>query len=237
MQCWASFQEMEILGESLAYDYMMKLKSKSVCFDIESFAADYLKLDIVYETIAEEDKTKLGFASDGITPLMVMRDNGPSAVVFPKDTIVLDRFLNNSREYSRKRFILAHEAAHVVLDRHLPEQAHARYKSSFSADAPYSFEDHERIFSMGEAFVDRLGASIIMARFLVNEVLERRNRGNMVISYEGAIFPPRSKLAIQQMANDLGVSYSAMINRLRELKLLEIRPVGEYLTALRKAGR
>ena len=85
--------------------------------------------------------------------------------------------------------------------------------------------------------MDRLGASIIMARFLVNEVLERRNRGNMVISYEGAIFPPKSKLAIQRMANDLGVSYSAMINRLRELKLLEIRPVGEYLVALRKAGR
>ena len=36
------------------------------------------------------------------------------------------------------------------------------------------------------------------------------------------------KIAVQNMADDLGVSFSALINRFRELDMLDIRPIGEY---------
>ena len=39
------------------------------CVDIEDLIISYLGLTIVYETIAEEDLGKIGFISDGQTPI------------------------------------------------------------------------------------------------------------------------------------------------------------------------
>ena len=236
MQRIASFQELEVLGEGFAYDYMKKHgRLRSASLDIEGFITEYLGLKVVFENIAEEDATKIGFVSDGVTPLTVSRDNETSAVVFPKNTIVIDRYLLRNSQSSRRRFILAHEAAHVILEKHLPQRCEARYKSEFSQEAFYSFEDQMRMFSMDEVMTDRLAAVMLMPPFLVSRVIKRHNGGNAVCCFEGCVFSPKARLTVQKMADDLGVSYSAMINRLRELKLLEIRPVGEYIAELKKA--
>ena len=91
MKRMTSYQEPVALGEGLAYGYMMKLRMlRSAAFDIEGFVTQYLGLTIVYENIAEEDKTKIGFLSDGKTPLIVLRNNGPSAVVFRRKATKID---------------------------------------------------------------------------------------------------------------------------------------------------
>ena len=90
-----------------------------VVFDIEGFITDFLKLPILYEAFAEDDPSKIGFLSDGITPLIVYRAGKKTPVVFPKDTIVIERFLQRSDESGRRRFTLAHEAAHFILNRHV----------------------------------------------------------------------------------------------------------------------
>lgn len=50
---------------------------------------------MVYEQIAENDPDKIGFASDGVRPLVVWRNGRKSSVIFPKDTVVLETLLLN----------------------------------------------------------------------------------------------------------------------------------------------
>ena len=231
MTTLTSYQELDALGEGLAYGYMKKLKMlRSAALDIEGFVTDYLGLTIVYENFAEEDKTKIGFLSDGKTPLKVFRNNDPAAVVFPVKTVVIDRFLQRNSESARRRFTIAHEAAHYILNMHVPMQMEACYKSEYDSELNYSFEDQSRIFSLNESFADRLGAAVLMPLFLVKKMLKRHNNGNKVICYDGGVFSQSQKVAIQKIANDLGVSYSALINRLRELEKLEMHPIDEYIT-------
>ena len=231
MICYASYQELDALGETLAYDYMKKRGMQDFsCMDIDGFAADYLKLKVVYESFAEKDKSKLGFFSNGMTPLRVMRNNDSSAVIFPKDTIVLERYLLRNSESARRRFILAHEAAHKILEQHVPQQAEALFYTEFDDQADYSKEEQMRMLSLWESYANRLGAAVIMPEFLIERSAKRRGGALPVVCYDGGVFAGTEKMFMQHYANDLGVSYSAMVNRFRELDLLKMRPLEEYIT-------
>ena len=123
MKPFTSFQELDALGEGLSMDYIARThRWNARCFDIEGFITDYLGLAIVYESFAEKDSSKIGFLSNGIDPLLVYRNGTATPIVFPKDTIVVERYLLKPEESSRKRFTLAHEAAHKVMERHVPMQ-------------------------------------------------------------------------------------------------------------------
>lgn len=124
MKTFTSFHELDALGEGLSRDYITRThRWNARCFDIEGFITDYLGLHIIYESFAEKDRSKIGFLANGITPLLVYRDGVIASIVFPKDTIVLERFLLRPEESSRRRFTLAHEAAHKIMERHVPRPA------------------------------------------------------------------------------------------------------------------
>lgn len=230
MKCFISFQELDALGEGLSRDYMKKANRwNSMCFDIEGFITDYLGLIIEYESFAEEDSSKIGFLSDGITPLLVFRNKVPTPVIFPKDTIVVEKFLLRDKESSRRRFTLAHEAAHKILEQHVPMQKAACFQSSFDREAAYSKADLQRMFSMNEAFANRLGASLLMSQCLIAKALEKYNNAKLIRIYDGEILAPKEKMAIQKMADGLGVSFPALYIRLKELNLFDFRPFDEYV--------
>ena len=229
MKCFISTQEIEALGEGLSRDYIEKTKRRnSMCFDIEGFITDYLGLSICYESFAEDDSSKIGFLANGITPLLVFRNNVPMPVVFPKNTIVIEKCLLKDKESSRRRFTLAHEAAHAILEKHANAQMSC-FHSSFDKDADYSKEDLQRIFSLNEVFANRLGASILMSQCLIAKALEKYNDGRRIRIYNGGVLAQKEKITIQKMADCLGVSFPALFIRLRELNLFEHRPIDEYV--------
>ena len=229
MENLVSFQELDVLGEGLVRDYAKKThRWNGMCLDIEGFITDYLGLSIAYEDIAEEDKSKIGFLSDGKSPLLVTRDKVETFVTFPKWTIVIERFLTRDSESAKKRFTLAHEAAHAILAKHIPLQAGGCFQNEFDKTIPYSKEDIRRMFSLNEACANRLGAAILMPEYRMDRALKKYNDGNRVLCY-GGVFPQKEKLLIRKMANALGVSTSAMSNRLRELKLLDNQPLDQYI--------
>jgi Zn-dependent peptidase ImmA (M78 family) len=232
-----SFRELDSLGEGLVKDYAKKThRWNSMCLDIEGFITDYLELRILYESIAEEDKSKLGFMADGVTSLRVTRDRKTVSVIFPKGVIVIEQFLKTDSEYARKRFTLAHEAAHAVLARHIPLQVGGCFQSEFDESVSYSNEELQRMFSMNEACANRLGAAILMPGYRMDRALKKYNDGNKLLCY-GGVFPQREKLLIQTMANALGVSVTAMTNRIRELKLLDCQPIDQYIREELRLGR
>lgn len=77
--------------------------------------------------------------SDGIRPLWVVRGNEKKQVLFPKNTVVLEKYLQTQTEIGRKRFTIAHEGAHFVLSKHIPAQtdAYAAFHSEFDTDMVY----------------------------------------------------------------------------------------------------
>ena len=230
MKPFTSFHELDALGEGLSKDYIARTHRRNAqCFDIEGFVTDYLGLAIVYENFAEKDKSKVGFLANGIDPLLVCRNGVTVSVVYPKDTIVIERFLLRPEESSRRRFTLAHEAAHKIMEKHVPRPA-ACFRSEYDAEAAYTAEDLKRIFSLNESLTNRLGAAILMPGFLIAGALKKYNRAQKLRCYDGGVLAPEDKMSAQRMADSLGVSYSAFLNRLRELSLLDVRPLSEYIS-------
>lgn len=228
-KCFTSYQELEALGTALAREYTAGTgRWDASCFDIEGFIQDYLGLGIRYETFAGADPGKIGFLSDGITPLAVRRNGCVCRTVFPKDTVVVEKYLLRPEESARRRFTLAHEAGHAVKNRHSPLKAAPCFHSDYDGETDMPIGELRRLLSAEESLVSRLGASILMPDFLVARALETYHGARKLTCYAGGIFAEEDKLAAQKMADSLGVSYSALINRLRELEFLDVRPFSEY---------
>ena len=91
-------QRINELTESIVLKYLAKKKQSPdsvICIDIEGMASEYFKQKLIYENFAEEDPGKDAFSANGIKPLKVRRNGKTEEIVFPKDTIVLDRYYLN----------------------------------------------------------------------------------------------------------------------------------------------
>ena len=75
-----------------------------------------------------------------------------------------------------------------------------------------------------------------MPSFLVEKALKKYNNGKPLPYYEGGVFAQEDNLNAQKMADCLGVSYSAFVNRLKELQLLECHSMDEYIKKLQFGG-
>ena len=223
-------EELETLGNLMVREYLKKArKYKALCFDIEAFITDFLNVRIEFETFAEEDSGKTGFMANGHDPLTVVRAGKKEQVIFSENTIVIEKFFLREEMSAKRRFTQAHEAAHVILARHIPGQTAAAFHSEFDAGQAYDQADLKRIFSLEESQADRLGAVLLMPLYHVEKALGRYNDGAKLIRYEGGIFSQESKFRIQKMADALGTSYSALVLRLSGLGLFEERPIQEYI--------
>ena len=127
--------------------------------------------------------------SDGIRPLWVVRGNEKKQVLFPKNTVVLEKYLQTQTEIGRKRFTIAHEGAHFVLSKHIPAQtdAYAAFHSEFDTEMVYSPEMLREMLSINESFGNRAAACLLMPKFLVLRLLKQYNGGSKVIAMAAQI--------------------------------------------------
>ena len=226
--------EIENLCDAMIRDFFRgKHYTNVTCVDIEGFVSEYLGIPIVYETIAEAEPGIVGFLSDGKRPLAVKRNGRTEKVLFPARTAVIEKYLLNPKESARKRFTIAHEGAHDVMERHIPLQTNpvAAFRNEYDPATTYSKETLREMLSVNECFTNRAAACLLMPRFLMERVLKRHNESKRVVIYEGGVLAQTQKLLIQKMADAMGVSFTAMIMRLFELGLMECRPIEEYLHA------
>ena len=222
-----SYEELDELGEGLIRQYLGKEAERTCCVDIEGFVTDFLKLPLLYRSFAEQDTDKIGFIADGITPLRVYEDGAACLCVFPKGTIVIERYLRRENESGRRRFTISHECAHYIMDRAVPSAAFHR---EFDGERAYTQEDFKNLFSFRETQVDRMGAALLMPRFMVRNVVAMYGFVGGIPVFGDSVMRTTDKLRIKQMANTMGVSFSAFLIRLRELGCLCYRPLAEYIT-------
>ncbi len=228
-----SFEEIDELGETLVRKYIEDKNLKNVwCIDVEGIATDLLGCTIVYAQFAEEDPNKSGFLADGDTPLKIYRDNKSQEVVFPADTIVVDLPMKLKRNYAQERFTIMHEGGHKVMESHTPGLAKAYYESRFDFEYDYNKEDIARIFNTCEIYANRFAAAVLMPRFLLDKALKTYNNGEYITIYGSYLIKAADKLVIQKIANRLGVSYTALLNRFKSLKMYTPRDAYEFLGQL-----
>ena len=229
MKTLVSNKEIEEVGESLMLKYLLGKKPPLRCIDIEGFITDFLHLPIVYTTIAEEDRDKIGFISDGIYPLQVIKERRREKVIYPKGTIVIDRFLLQPDKSAQRRFTLAHEAAHVIFERMSPTAAGLCFNRLYDREKEYSIRELREHLGICESQTDRLASVLLMPRFLVVQAMKEERQGIQVPVYGSAVLRSGDKLSIQNMADRMGVSFTALLIRLRELRFVEYRSISEYL--------
>lgn len=229
MKTLVSNKEIEEVGENLILNYVGKKRTLSRCIDIEGFISDFLHLPIVYVTIAENDKDKIGFISDGAYPLQILEDGKEKEVIYPKGTIVIDRFLLRPDYSGQRRFTLAHEAAHIIFERMSPTAVGPCFNRYYDREKRYSFQELQEHLDICEAQTDRLASVLLMPQFLVVRVMEEEQQSKKIPLYGSTVLRSSDKLTIQNMADGIGVTFTALLIRLRELHFIEHRNLSEYL--------
>lgn len=230
MRSYISYDELEELGETIVREYIKKTKRFNAnCVDIEGLLVDYLGLTVVYETIAEDDPNKIAFLSNGKRPLFVIRNGKRVGVVFPKNTAVLDSVLLNENDSSRRRFTLSHEGAHSVIAKQNPMQDIGCFHNEFDPQRIYTIAEQKELLSFSETQADRLGSIFLMPRFILKRVMKRHGYENGVNVYGWSVFAPEDKIKLRKIADCMGVSFQALVIRLKTLGLLIPQDLTKYL--------
>lgn len=226
---WLSNASIDELGNSLIKNYMGDHAHNNFTVDIEGFVTEYLKLPILYHRFAEDDMSKLGFISDGKTPLNIFSGRQKKKQIFAKGTIVIEKFLCSEKEIGRRRFTIAHEAAHYIADKSL---AVASFHREFDNEQTYTPDDLKAIFNIKETNVDRLAGALLMPEFMVRNYLTYNKRDYGINVYNNSFIRPEDNLFLHKMASDMCTSFTALQIRITQLGLYVKKPMNEYLAEL-----
>lgn len=234
MKIYVSNREIEQIAEGLVGAAFGQPPPR--CIDIAGIA-EYLGITVRYERIAETDLDKIGFAADGRTPLKVFRDGSAQPIIFPKDTVVLEEFLKRPEELCRRRFVAAHEISHILIRRANPRLPIASgFNRVYDTERSYTTAELRERMNIEECQANAMAAVILMPRAVLSDALHRHMQMEKIPVYGGCVFLPEMKPAIQEMANELCVSYTAMLIQLRKYDLLEPRSMEEYFQRTKMSG-
>ena len=86
--------EIDELSEELIRQNIGTDTTAACYVDIE---AQHLKLPLLYRAFAGHDTDKIGYISNGITPLWIAEDGTTKDCIYPKGTIFIERYLKTTR--------------------------------------------------------------------------------------------------------------------------------------------
>ena len=229
MTNYISRAEADELCDGLIKEYTGHKAEIPAFIDIDGFVRDFLKCTVVYESIAEADEDRIGFTGDGKRPLRIWKNGIVKEVVYPRNTIVLDKYLLKPDEDNHRRFVLGHEAGHILASRINPASPACFHHFTDRERMNYSVEDLKERYNMNEWQANTISAALLMPRYIVLNTLKQFNGGRRLPVYGDNIFHPREKAILGKMASALKVSHTALVIRLRDLGLLNRHDVSEYI--------
>ena len=227
------------LSETIILDYLKfkNLKPESVvCIDIEGLAKEYFGFEIRYESICEDDLGKVAFSANGIKPLKVHRNGKVQSVVFPADTIVMDRYFKRAEHYSSRRFNIGHEIGHKILSKVAPGHSQGNYMTIFDKEREYSFDELKEIMKISETQANQMSAALQMPMFLLRNTIRRICKAELFPVYGDYQMLPDDSANLKRMADDLGVAPTTLLIRLRVCKLIEHHDIDEYFELINLRG-
>lgn len=110
-----------------------------------------------------------------------------------------------------------------------PTAAGPCFNRLYDREKEYSIRELREHLGICESQTDRLASVLLMPRFLVVQAMKEERQGIQVPVYGSTVLRSGDKLSIQNMADRMGVSFTALLIRLRELRFVEYRSISEYL--------
>ncbi len=225
MKKYYSGPELDEIGEAIVRKFYCNARSLPASVDIERLVEEHLGLKICYRSIAETP-VRYGFLSDGVMPIRIADGGEVSKEVFPKGTIVIEKAFLNPNEDGRRRFTIAHEAAHFILDRFVEK---ASFNTVFDKQEQYSVDDLKAIFSPAEYQVDRLAAALLMPTYLLAYNFALHFPRNTIRVYGTETISLEDDMLIKKFASSMRVSVTAMKIRLKNAGKYEYCPMEDYV--------
>ncbi|CAK7024377.1 MAG: hypothetical protein EUB_02271 [Eubacterium sp.] len=197
---------------------------------IDQFAKDYLGLHIRFVRLSP-DGSICGLTSYVDTEYIIEEKGIRRTIPLKENEVLLDESFIQSGQVrklcGKRRFTLAHECAHQILFRMESAEIRESCKRKYSPRKAYSLRDLKSREDWNEWQANVLGAAILMPQKEIDRAMRKYAASRRLINYEG-IFAYKDRLALSLLCQQLGVSKSAAIIRLRQLGYIEERPYMEY---------
>ena len=105
-----------------------------------------------------------------------------------------------------------------------------RFHAEYDSERSYSKEELAQMFASVEWQADTMGASLLMPRRIIENALAKYNQSNPIKVYGDNTITSKDKKVIRRMAAYIGVSYTALVIRLRDMGLFEYHNILEYIS-------
>lgn len=197
--------------------------------DVDGLATRLLRLNVLYEDIREYDKDKIAYTSNGTHPLTVSRQGHDVDILFPKDTIILDRFLLNCAEEKRRRFVLAHEIGHVLCSRADPHHSASFFNRVYDSERQYTYDELRERMTLAEMQANNMAGTLLMPRYVLLNVMKKFGVNTQIPVYGEQVFMPEEKVLLHNMSETLAVSHTTLLIQLKKEGLLQSYPMKEYI--------
>lgn len=197
---------------------------------IDQFAKEYLGMNVSFAHLSS-DGSICGLTAYADTEYITEEMGVKRVIPLRKNQILMDAsFIQPGQVYKlcgKRRFTLAHECAHQILFQMESETVRSSCTQKYSARTAYSLRDLKTREDWNEWQANVLGAAILMPQKEIDLAMWYFTGGNKLINYEG-VFAYRDKLSLTMLCQQLAVSKSAAVIRLRQLGYIEDRPYQEY---------
>lgn len=221
--------EINDLTASLRQSYeKMTHQENNWCLDIVDMMKLMFNLKVVYASIAEEDACRIGFLSDGVTPLWITKNGKRTQIVYPEDTVVLDKYLLRTDLISERNKTLGHECGHKIMFIQAPGLAKACFNAAVDCEKKERLDDLKEKLNLAELYADKFSIGLFMPKYLLERALNRYNNGEFLTLYGNYMLVEEDKIKLQKMADRLGVNYEDLFNRFKNLKMFNFQPAEKY---------
>ena len=197
---------------------------------IDQFAKEYLGMNVSFARLSS-DGSICGLTAYADTEYITEEMGVKRVIPLRKNQILMDAsFIQPGQVYKlcgKRRFTLAHECAHQILFQMESETVRSSCTQKYSARTAYSLRDLKTREDWNEWQANVLGAAILMPQKEIDLAMWYFAGGKKLITYEG-VFAYRDKLSLTMLCQQLAVSKSAAVIRLRQLGYIEDRPYQEY---------
>ena len=201
---------------------------------IDQFARDYLGLDVSFARLSD-DGSICGLTAYADTEYITEEKGVKRIIPLKQNQVLLDQSFitpGKVRELcGKRRFTLAHECAHQILYSMEDDNAKMACRRKYAARTAYSLRDLKTREDWNEWQANVVGAAILMPQKEMDLAMRHFGGNKKLISYEGR-FSYRDRMTLNLICNQLGVSRSAAVIRLRHLGYIEDRPYLEYVDPL-----
>ena len=201
---------------------------------IDQFAKDYLKLDVSFVRLSA-DRSILGLTAYDDTVYLIEEPGVRRTIPLKKNQVLLDEsFIQPGhvrQQCGKRRFTLAHECAHQILFQLESDKVKESCRKKYATRSAYSLRELKTHEDWNEWQANALGAAILMPQKEIDLAMRYLAAGKPLVNYEGR-FCHRDQLALSMLCQQLGVSKSAAVIRLRQLGYIEDRPYPERVNQL-----